>query len=72
MSKAAPKKRPANAEAAALGAKKKVKTADVSRKALICAEHHAALATPTSVLQEVLVKVKILAKKVREDPVLSR
>ena len=30
MSKAAPKKRPANAEAAALGAKKKVKAADVS------------------------------------------
>ena len=29
MSKAAPKKRPANAEAAALGAKKKIKTADV-------------------------------------------
>ncbi|KAL3133143.1 DNA topoisomerase 6 subunit A [Trebouxia sp. C0009 RCD-2024] len=49
MSKVAPKKRPADAEAAALGAKKKVKTA-----------------------AEVLVKVKILAKKVREDPVLSR
>ncbi|KAL3149242.1 DNA topoisomerase 6 subunit A [Trebouxia sp. C0010 RCD-2024] len=49
MSKVAPKKRPANAEAAALGAKKKVKTT-----------------------AEVLVKVKTLAKKVREDPVLSR
>lgn len=31
MSKVAPKKRPADAEAAALGAKKKVKTAAVSR-----------------------------------------
>ena len=32
MSKAAPKKRPANGEAAALGAKKKIKTADVSER----------------------------------------
>lgn len=49
MSKTNPKKRPANAEAAALGAKKRVKTAD-----------------------EVLIKVKSLAKQVRADPVLSR
>ncbi|DBA97309.1 hypothetical protein WJX77_008787 [Trebouxia sp. C0004] len=49
MSKTSVKKRPAQTEHAALGAKKKIKTAD-----------------------EVLVKVKALAKRVREDPILSR
>ena len=72
MSKANAKKRPAQTEHAALGAKKKIKTADVSSDCSYGASHVEPNVICICMSQEVLMKVKALAKRVREDPVLSR
>ena len=72
MSKANVKKRPANAEAAAMTAKKRIKPASVKLYSDQAEQSKQWLKRNICGPQEVLVKVKALAKKVRDDPGLTR